>query len=120
MGSSSIGHAVYPKRLNNKGLKSLDIDSEDQWKNCGVMMWPSLTALHNTENYHCCWKLRAQAQQLGLQPATYHYFDSLFRPGRSCFRRRKTKDIPVLLSASISLRFLLHALNDSLELVLSI
>ncbi|KAM3186334.1 hypothetical protein ACTXT7_004508 [Hymenolepis weldensis] len=63
-GSSSIGYAVYPKRLNNNGLKSLHIgdciyiDSKALWKKCGshdVLF----TALHNIENRHCWWKHRA-------------------------------------------------------------
>ncbi|KAM3172763.1 hypothetical protein ACTXT7_013875 [Hymenolepis weldensis] len=41
IGSSSIGYAVYLMRLNNNGPCG---------KNGGVMMCPTLNALHNTEN----------------------------------------------------------------------
>ncbi|KAM3182453.1 hypothetical protein ACTXT7_012351 [Hymenolepis weldensis] len=48
-GSSSIGYAVYPRRLNNNGLKSphigicIRIDSKAMWRSHDVPLphWPS-------------------------------------------------------------------------------
>ncbi|KAM3177386.1 hypothetical protein ACTXT7_004646 [Hymenolepis weldensis] len=64
-----ISYAVYPRRLNNNGLKSLYIgiciciDSQAPGNNGGDMMCPSLTAIHKTKNHHSCWKLSANTQQ---------------------------------------------------------
>ncbi|KAM3183905.1 hypothetical protein ACTXT7_009416 [Hymenolepis weldensis] len=56
MESSFIGYVVYSEQLNNNGLKNLHagicIESTALWKNGGVMMCPSLTALHDTEKHH--------------------------------------------------------------------
>ncbi|KAM3184690.1 hypothetical protein ACTXT7_007851 [Hymenolepis weldensis] len=62
VGGSSIVYAVYAGRLNKSGLRSLDIgvciciESKALWKKWRSRDVP-FTALHNTEDHHCWWKL---------------------------------------------------------------
>ncbi|KAM3184691.1 hypothetical protein ACTXT7_007852 [Hymenolepis weldensis] len=66
VGGSSIVYAVYAGRLNKSGLRSLDIgvciciESKALWKKWRSRDVP-FTALHNTEDHHCWWKLHAES-----------------------------------------------------------
>ncbi|KAM3181582.1 hypothetical protein ACTXT7_014081 [Hymenolepis weldensis] len=109
---SSIGHTVYPRRLNN-GLKNLHMGI------CICIDFKALPSQHR-KNHHCWWKHRAHNSWnfsgVRLHIATYPLFDLIFPPGGSLFGRRKTEDTSVLLGVSVSLGVVLHALNESLEL----
>ncbi|KAM3185952.1 hypothetical protein ACTXT7_005350 [Hymenolepis weldensis] len=82
-GSYPISYAVYPRRLDNKGMKSLHIgiciciDLQVLWKK-----WRSYDVsftADNTENHRCCRKLRAlntwNFSGVSLPMATYHLSD---------------------------------------------
>ncbi|KAM3179020.1 hypothetical protein ACTXT7_001419 [Hymenolepis weldensis] len=81
---SSSGYAVYPRWLNNNGLKSLNmsvcicINSKALWKNGGVMMCPSLLTVPKTiivagnfVRMHNSWNLNEVCPHITI----YHFLD---------------------------------------------